>query len=64
MDIGIGLAVVKIDPRGTSSTCPRCSSKLFFELGRRVRCSRCGLVSDRDEVAVMNLLKKYLTTRG
>jgi len=57
-----GLAVVKIDPRGTSSTCPRCGSKLLFEPGRRVKCPRCGFEADRDEVAVMNLLKKYLTT--
>ncbi len=59
-----GLAVVKIDPRGTSSTCPVCGSKLFFEPGRRVRCGRCGFEADRDEVAVMNLLKRYLSTHG
>lgn len=54
-----GLRYVELDPRGTSSTCPRCGARLVQLPGRRVRCPRCGYEGDRDETAVLNLLKRY-----
>jgi putative transposase len=55
------LQVAKIDPRGTSSKCPRCSGKLV-EYGHRVLgCKRCGFVGDRDVTATINIYKKYMS---
>ena len=60
-----GAPAVKIDPRGTSSTCPICSSKLMRgNVPRRLRCPRCGFEAGRDVVAVLNLEKKYQTLKG
>ena len=60
-----GVPVVKVDPRGTSSTCPICSSKLMRGIApRRLKCPRCGFEAGRDAVAVVNLEKKYLTLKG
>jgi len=55
----VGLRVVYVDPRGTSSLCPICGEKLSPNGYRRVRCSKCGLEEDRDTVAVRNLLRRY-----
>jgi len=54
-----GIEVVKINPRGTSSKCPRCGKKLFEDGHRMLRCSKCGFVGDRDVIAAINLYKKY-----
>jgi len=55
-----GLEVVEIDPRGTSSKCPRCGGKLA-EYGYRVlKCGKCGFIGDRDVIATINLYKKYV----
>jgi len=58
------LQVAKIDPRGTSSKCPRCSGKLV-EYGHRVlRCMKCGFIGDRDVTAtinIYNIYKKYIS---
>jgi len=59
-----GVPLVVIDPRGTSSTCPRCNSKLVEGGYRRVRCPRCGLEADRDTVAVMNIERVALSKMG
>ena len=54
------LEAVKVDPRGTSSKCPRCGGRLV-ECGYRVlRCRRCGFVGDRDVIATVNLYRKYV----
>jgi len=56
-----GLEVVKVNPRGTSSRCPRCGGRLL-ECGHRVlRCRRCGFVGDRDVVATLNLYRRYMS---
>jgi putative transposase len=53
------LEVVKVNPKSTSSRCPRCGGKLV-EYGHRVlRCGECGFIGDRDVTATMNLYKKY-----
>jgi putative transposase len=55
------LEVVKVDPRGTSSKCPRCGGRLL-ECGHRVlRCRRCGFVGDRDVIATINLYRRYVS---
>jgi len=53
-----GLAVVRVEPRGTSSTCPVCGSKLIESGYRRLRCPACGFEEDRDIIAIHNLLKR------
>jgi putative transposase len=55
----VGLRVVYVDPRGTSSLCPICGEKLSPNGYRRMRCPKCGLEEDRDAVAVRNLLRRY-----
>jgi len=54
-----GLVVLKINPRGTSSRCPKCDSKLIDNGHRTLKCSKCGLIGDRDVVATVNLYKKF-----
>ena len=46
--------VAFVDPRGTSSTCPRCGSKLEY-VYRLGYCRNCGLIADRDTIGVINL---------
>jgi transposase, IS605 OrfB family, central region len=54
-----GLRIVKVNPRGTSTRCPRCCSKLVEDSYRTLRCSSCNLIGDRDVVATVNLYKKF-----
>jgi putative transposase len=53
-----GVPIIVVEPRGTSTTCPMCSSKLVENIHRRLRCPRCGFEADRDTIAVMNIEKK------
>jgi len=46
--------IVFVNPRSTSSTCPRCGAKLFYNRRLGV-CRRCGFVADRDRVGAMNI---------
>jgi len=50
-----GVPVFKVSPRGTSSTCPKCGSRLKSVGNRRLRCPNCGLEEDRDLIAAINL---------
>jgi len=60
-----GVPIVKVDPRNTSSKCPFCGSKLMRgNAPRQLRCPRCGFRAGRDVVAVLNLEKKYSTSKG
>uniref|UniRef100_A0A7C4BCL2 Cas12f1-like TNB domain-containing protein n=1 Tax=Ignisphaera aggregans TaxID=334771 RepID=A0A7C4BCL2_9CREN len=54
-----GLRAAKVSPRGTSSKCPKCGSRLADNGHRTLRCSRCGFVGDRDVVATINLYKRF-----
>ena len=54
-----GLKIVKVNPKGTSSKCPRCGSRLVDTGYKTLRCSKCGFTGDRDVVAVVNLFRKY-----
>jgi len=55
------LEVVKINPKGTSSKCPRCGSKLIENENRVLRCRKCGFTGDRDVIATINIYKKYVS---
>jgi putative transposase len=59
-----GVPLVVIDPRGTSTTCPKCSSRLIENIYRRLRCPRCGFETDRDTIAIMNIEKRALEKMG
>ena len=53
------LEVVKINPRGTSSKCPRCGGKLVEYEHRVLRCRECSFMGDRDVTATINLYRKH-----
>ncbi|MCC6043061.1 MAG: zinc ribbon domain-containing protein [Candidatus Verstraetearchaeota archaeon] len=53
--------LIVVEPKGTSSTCPRCKSKLVENGYRRMECSRCGFKADRDTVAVLNIERRALS---
>jgi putative transposase len=55
------LEVVKVNPRGTSSRCPRCGGRLFEDRYRVLRCRRCGFIGDRDVIATVNLYRRYVS---
>jgi IS605 OrfB family transposase len=59
-----GVPVVVVEPRGTSSMCPKCRSKLVESGYRRMWCSTCGFEADRDTVAVLNIEMKALSKMG
>ncbi|MEM3977500.1 MAG: RNA-guided endonuclease TnpB family protein [Fervidicoccaceae archaeon] len=55
-----GVPLIVVEPRGTSTSCPRCNSKLVEDSYRRMRCPRCGFEADRDTAAVLNIEKRAL----
>lgn len=60
-----GVPINKINPKGTSSTCPFCGSKLMRgNAPRHLRCPKCKIDMGRDAVAVLNLEEKHLTLKG
>ena len=59
-----GAPIVIVDPRGTSSECPQCDSKLEENGYRRLKCLRCGFKADRDVVGKLNIRKKALKMLG
>jgi IS605 OrfB family transposase len=50
-----GIEVELVDERGTSSTCPRCGSKVAKPKGRTFHCRFCTLVAHRDLVGAANI---------
>ncbi len=60
-----GVPLVIVDPRNTSSECPRCNFKELEESGyRRLRCPRCRFEADRDVIGKLNIRKKALKILG
>jgi IS605 OrfB family transposase len=59
-----GVPIIVVEPRGTSTTCPMCSSKLVEKGYRRLRCPKCGFKADRDTVAVMNIERIAISKMG
>ncbi|MCQ5337154.1 MAG: RNA-guided endonuclease TnpB family protein [Candidatus Methanomethylicia archaeon] len=55
------LEVVKVNPKSTSSKCPRCGGKLVKYGHRVLRCGECGFIGDRDVAATLNICKKYVS---
>jgi len=56
-----GIKLVRINERGTSSTCPFCESKKVTRKPRGLlTCRDCGMVINSDLAGSINLLKKYL----
>jgi putative transposase len=53
--------VAKVNPRRTSSKCPRCGGKLVDNESRVPRCRKCGFIGDRDVVATLNIYRKYVS---
>ena len=51
----LGLPVKYINPKNSSKTCPLCSGRMAAYKDRLMRCEKCGLISDRDVVAVLNI---------
>ena len=50
-----GIALILIDERGTSSTCPACRARVPKPGGRVFCCPRCGLSGHRDLIAAANI---------
>jgi len=55
------LEVAKVNPRGTSSKCPRCGKKLAENKHRVLKCRKCSFIGDRDVTATLNLYRKYMS---
>ena len=55
-----GVPTIPVSPRGTSSRCPACHSKLKEAGHRRLRRVRCGLEEDRDVIAKLNIREEGL----
>jgi len=53
-----GVLVIEVDPRGTSTTCPKCGGKMKEVKHRHMKCVTCGFEAGRDVVAVLNIEKK------
>jgi len=51
----LGLPVKYINPKNSSKICPLCQATMVAYEGRLMKCKKCGLVMDRDVVAVLNL---------
>ncbi|RLG78735.1 MAG: transposase [Thermoprotei archaeon] len=51
--------VIFINPKGTSTVCPRCRAKLSYK-HRLAICNRCGLIADRDAIGAMNIYLRVL----
>jgi len=49
------IALILLDERGTSSTCPACRARVPKPRGRVFCCPRCGLCGHRDLVAAANI---------
>ncbi|MFP3228304.1 MAG: zinc ribbon domain-containing protein, partial [Caldisphaera sp.] len=59
-----GVPIAVINPKGTSSICPICGSKLV-EVGYRIfKCPKCGFKANRDTIAIINIEKKAYKKMG
>jgi len=55
----VGIAVVIVDERSTSSTCSACSRRVAKPRGRRFCCPHCALVAHRDLVGATNIAARH-----
>jgi len=56
--------VVKVSPKNTSRTCPRCGFTVKTRVGGVFKCGRCGFELDRQRLASINIYLKYARMRG
>ncbi len=60
-----GKDLVILDERNTSKMCSGCEHLQDMPLWKRTyKCSKCGLVMDRDENSAVNILTRYLARLG
>jgi len=57
--IEYNVPIMFVNPKKTSSTCPRCKSKIKY-IGRFGICRKCGFRADRDKIGAMNIWLKVL----
>jgi len=57
--IEYNIPIIFVDPRKTSSKCPRCKSKIRY-IGRLGVCYKCVFIADRDKIGAMNIWIKAL----
>jgi len=57
--IEYNIPILYVNPKDTSTTCPRCGNKLSYN-HRLAVCSRCGFMADRDVVGAMNIYLRAL----
>ena len=53
------MPVLFIDPKNTSTVCPRCGAKLYYN-HRLAICRNCGFIADRDVIGAVNIYLKAL----
>jgi len=53
------IPIVFVNPRSTSSICPRCGARLAYN-HRLAVCKKCGFIADRDIVGAMNIWLRVL----
>jgi len=68
-----GIKIARINPRWTSSYCPRCGAKgekisdprtrKAIKRGRFFHCTSCSYLADRDYIAAINIYRKYQELR-
>jgi IS605 OrfB family transposase len=59
-----GVPAVVIEPKETSTKCPRCSTKMRENEYRVLKCPSCSFEADGDTVAVLNIEMKALSKMG
>jgi putative transposase len=57
--IEYGVPIIVVNPRSTSSTCPRCGEKLTY-IHRLATCGMCGFKADRDSIGAVNIWLRAL----
>lgn len=60
-----GVYFAKVDPNGTSQTCPQCDAHTPKDLSMRVHsCSECGYTTDRDVAAAQVIVQRGISAVG
>jgi putative transposase len=57
--IEYNVPIIFVNPRNTSSICPRCGYKLSYN-HRLGICNKCGFIADRDTIGAMNIYLRAL----
>jgi len=55
--IEYNVPIIFVDPKNTSSMCPKCGAKLFY-IHRLAICRKCGFIADRDTARTINIYLK------